>query len=160
VQCGVYLLHASTFAEAGVSELAPDIYVELFCDDVGTVEHSVELTLQDASFDYANLGYFLRKNNISAESHIVGLHDEKTVFKFQSLPFPSGQLFTVSIITSPPTIVDLESLQPIIDHIVESSKCHVKSTKTDSNGANARAMYDEEVTRIGNLIREARSFHD
>ena len=139
------------------SLFSSDLAFQFICKNKArtALEDDIAMFLKRAGFRVLNLGRIQREHNVFLlDLNIIGLDDKQRMIDIISLPTAEGR-YAATLRTPPPThrLPDLE--ESLLKFTSDELGCEVRQVTRGQNGTDARAFYDNEITRIENLFREA-----
>jgi hypothetical protein len=145
-----------THAQSGLL-FSSDLAFQFICKDKArsALEKDFEDFLQREGFKVLNQGKIQREHGVFVfDTQIIGLDDKKRTIDVIALPGSEGR-YAVRLRTPPPTqrVVILEGA--LLKFVSDKLACEVRQIARGENGADAKAYYDQEISRIENLFREA-----
>jgi hypothetical protein len=142
-----------------VRVLSANLAVNFKCENEprSVLETDVEAFLKDEGFAVLNLGRIQRDQGLNLQyTKIIGRDDSRRIIELAGffVPVLGKVLYTISLMSPPPTHRSSELEKAILALVTEKLGCAATQVARGENGADAAAFYNREVARIDNLFRE------
>jgi hypothetical protein len=120
------------------------------------LEDDVVAFLHHEHFKVLNLGRIRREHNVIdvVDVQILAIDDARRTVDISSYPLRKNG-YTLTLTTPPPTRHATQLEADLKTFVSESLTCQVSQVGEGNNEADAKGLYDWDVSRIENLFREA-----
>ena len=155
--CASMIAYSIAEVHSEPNVVLPDLTFQFVCNkkDRTALEDDIEKFMRRQSFNVLNQARIQREHGVFLKGvEIIGLDRARRVIEVSDLP-PSQDRYAVVLNSPPPTKHDPQLEAALLEFASKILGCEVRHVARGENGIEAASAYNDVVSRIEGLFRQA-----